>query len=97
MTMNKRRNNVKVLIEKGHIHAFREILEYYPITPIVKHLKSSHQRLTKYFNDASLFRFAEVSKIADYFGVDDKLMIDLVYIQIVADKKAKRGITAKKK
>lgn len=96
MATDKKRENVKSLIEKGHIQTFREILDYYQITPLVKHLKSSHQRLTKYFNQTSLFRFSEIIEIAEYFGVDEKLMIDLVYNQILADKKTKK-IPAKKK
>jgi hypothetical protein len=97
MTLNKRRNNVKTLIEKGHIQAFREILEYYQITPLVKYLKSSHQRLTKYFNNVSLFRFGEVRKIAEYFEVEERIMIELIYNQIVEDsKKNKTGSIEKK-
>lgn len=97
MAIDKKRENIKNLIEKGHIRIFREILEYYPITPLIKHLKSSHQRLTKYFNDVSLFRFSEVIVIGEYFGVDEKLMFDLVYNQIIEDKKKKKSTSSSKK
>ena len=103
MGMDKRRINVKKLIEKGHITTLREIPEYYQITLLVKYLKSSHQRLTKYFNDASLFRFKEISKIGEYFEVNDQIMCNLVLQQMKIDKAKKRtpqtskkGLTIKK-
>ncbi len=96
MGLDKRRINVKNLIEKGHITTLREILDYYQITQLVKSLKSSHQRLTKYFNDVSLFRFKEISKIAEHFDVDDKVLVNLVLEQLRLDKIKKKTSIAKK-
>ncbi len=98
MSTDKKRNNVKNLIEKGHITTLREILEYYQITPIIKYMKSSHQRLTRYFNNATLFRFGEIQKLGAFFDVDDKFMFELVYNQLQEDKelKKKKKAAAKK-
>ncbi|GAB3429826.1 hypothetical protein [Niabella aquatica] len=87
MALDKKKINVKNLIEKGHIQTFKEILEYYNITPIIDHLGSSHQRVTKLFNQIGLFKIREIDKLADYFNVDVKLMFNLVYNQIIEEKK----------
>jgi len=90
MASEKDRNNVKRLIEQNHITTFREIPDYYPITPLIEFLKTNHGRLSKYFNNVSLFRFSEIIKISQYFQVDEQKMIALVYNQILEDRKTRK-------
>lgn len=95
MQLEKRKINVKRLIEKGHIHTLKEIFEYHPITPIIDFLRSSHQRVTKLFNQVGLFKVQEIQSLGEFFDVDIKLMLGLVYNQLAEEKKNPTSTTSK--
>lgn len=78
------------MIDKGEITLFKEIFDYYDITPIINHLRTNHATLTGYITNISQIRMGKIIGIAEYFDVDDKKMINIVYNQIVADRKVKK-------
>lgn len=79
------------MIDKGEITLFKEIFDYYDITPVINHLKTNHATLTGYITNAGLIRMNKIISIADYFDVDEKKMINIVYNQIVADRKNRKS------
>lgn len=78
------------MIDKGEIRLFKEIFDYYDITPVINHLKTNHATLTGYITNVGQIRFNKIISIADYFDVDASKMITIVYNQILADKKIRK-------
>ncbi|NML23659.1 hypothetical protein HHL16_22455 [Pseudoflavitalea sp. G-6-1-2] len=90
MNKEKRQKLIKQMIDKGDITLFKEIFDFYDITPVILHLKTNHATLTSHINNPSRLRMGKIISIADYFGVDDFKMITIVYNQIQAERKSKR-------
>lgn len=78
------------MIDKGEITLFKEIFDYYDITPIINHLRTNHATLTGYINNVTRIRIGKIISIAEYFDVDEKKMINMVLNQIIADRKVKK-------
>ncbi|MGN6419470.1 MAG: hypothetical protein ACTHMC_18365 [Pseudobacter sp.] len=91
MNKEKQQKQIRSMIDKGEITLFKEIFDYYDITPVINHLKTNHATLTGYITNAGLIRMNKIISIADYFDVDEKKMINIVYNQIVADRKNKKS------
>lgn len=81
------------MIDKGEITLFKEIFDYYDITPVINHLKTNHATLTGYITNIGQIRVNKIISIADYFDVDEKKMINIVYNQILADRKIRKSRT----
>jgi hypothetical protein len=81
---------IQRLVVEGEIKYFKEIFEYYPITYLVNYLKTNHKTLASYIHKPSLMRFDVAIKIAEFFGIDEKAMFDLIHNQIIAEKKRKK-------
>lgn len=83
---------IKLLIENGQVRTFGEIFERYqfPVSRISNHLGTNFIRLKKHIKNATLFSFADAIKIAAYFDVPEKAIIDLIYAQVTEDRKRKK-------
>lgn len=90
MNKEKQARQIRSMIDKGEITLFKEIFDYYDITPIINHLRTNHATLTGYITNVSLIRIGKIIQIAEYFDVDERKMINIVYNQILADRKIKR-------
>lgn len=93
MNKEKQLKQIRSMIDKGEITLFKEIFDYYDITPIINHLRTNHATLTGYITNASQIRIGKIISIAEYFDVDEKKMINIVYNQVVADRKTKKSRT----
>lgn len=78
------------MIDKGEITLFKEIFDYYDITPVINHLKTNHATLTGYITNIGQIRINKIVSIAGYFDVDEKKMINIVYNQLMADRKIRK-------
>lgn len=79
------------MIDKSEITLFKEIFDYYDITPIINHLRTNHATLTGYITNVAQIRMGKIISIAEYFDVDEKKMINIVYNQLLADRKVKKS------
>ncbi|HUR65483.1 MAG TPA: hypothetical protein VMZ03_03965 [Chitinophagaceae bacterium] len=91
MVKDKRYKVVHEFIKSGEIKMISQVFEYIPVTTVALMLGTNWERLTKYINEPNLFRMGEMRTMAAYFEVDEKVMIELVHRQIIAnmDKKKK--------
>jgi hypothetical protein len=96
MTKDKRFKTVKLLIESNNITNFSDIFEHIPKTVIAKHLGTNYNRLSKLVDNVDLFSLRDLFRLARFFEVDDKVMLDLAFTQY-SEKKAKLSKTAIKK
>ena len=90
MNKEKQQKQIRSMIDKGEITLFKEIFDYYDITPVINHLKTNHATLTGYITNIGQIRVNKIISIADYFDVDEKKMINIVYNQILADRKIRK-------
>ncbi|HVK46460.1 MAG TPA: hypothetical protein VM488_01420 [Pseudobacter sp.] len=93
MNKEKQQKQIRSMIDKGEITLFKEIFDYYDITPVINHLKTNHATLTGYITNIGQIRVNKIISIADYFDVDEKKMINIVYNQILADRKIRKSRT----
>jgi hypothetical protein len=90
MAKDKRYNTVKNLISGGYIKTFSEILDTIPKTVIAHDLGMHHQTFAKLMKDPERFTFKDAFRIAALIDIDGMAIVNLIYHQCVADKKAKR-------
>ena len=79
--VDPRYDAVRVLLETGHIKSFPDIFYYIPKTTVYKNLGVNFNRFSKAIYDPSIFRMEELKEIAELFGIDPKIMIDMAYEQ----------------
>jgi len=89
MSNSKQLSFVKKMIEAGEIARLEDIFAIYPITFVIKHLRTNHKTLTTYLNDVSKFKVGMLARIAEYFQVDPRRITDMVWGQYEQDKKRK--------
>lgn len=85
------------MIEAGEIARLQDIFEIYPITLVIKHLRTNHKTLTANLNDVSKFKVGMLARIAEYFQVDPRRITDMVWSQYEQDKKKKPASKRKTK
>lgn len=90
MTKDKRYKTVNNLISGGYIKTFRDILDTIPKSTIARDLGMHHQTFSKLLDHPDHFTFKDAFRIASLIGVDDKVIVDLIYSQCEVDKKTKR-------
>lgn len=89
---DKRVGVVRQLIESGHYTKYDDIYDLLPLTLIINLLGTNHKRIKKYNENPGLFSLDELFEIAGYLEIPEPKMIELVYNQVVANrKKRKRG------
>jgi hypothetical protein len=91
MNKEKQLKQIRSMIDKGDITLFKEIFDYYDITPIINHLRTNHATLTGYITNIAQIRMGKIISIAEYFDVDERKMINIVYNQLLADRKIKKS------
>ena len=90
MTKDKRYATVKKLISGGYIKTFNEVLDTIPKTALALDMKIGPARFNKLIDNPESFTLKDIFKIASLIEVDDKIIIDLIYNQYLADKKSKK-------
>lgn len=81
---------VRNSIESGYTTKYGEIFELLPLTLIINLLGTNHKRLTKYNANPALFSLDEIFKIAKYLEVSEQKMIELVYNQVLENRKRRK-------
>ena len=89
--LDQRYTTIKVLIESGHITTFRKIFDYIPKTIVYKDLRVNFKRFSKGILDPSRFSLGELRRLAEFFGMDTKQLIDMAYEQTKSAKNKSKG------
>lgn len=90
MTKDTRVIAVRQLIENGSYTKYLEIFNLLPLTAIINVLKTNHARLIKYNADPGMFRMNDIFKIAKYLEIPETKMYELVYNQVLENRKKKK-------
>jgi plasmid maintenance system antidote protein VapI len=91
MAKDKRYKTVKNLITGGYIKSFSEIWDTLPKTVVARDLKMHHQTFSRLISSPEGFSFEAAIKIALLFEVDSFDIINLIYYQLILDKKIKKN------
>jgi plasmid maintenance system antidote protein VapI len=89
MAKDKRYATVKNLIEGGYINSFPGILETIKKTNVARDLGMHHQTFDKLLKSPERFAFKDAIRIASLIGVEDMVIIEMIY-KYAMDKKNKR-------
>lgn len=90
MKKGKQQDAINTLIESGKIKLFKDIFDYYDITPVIAYLKTNHDTLTGWINNPGMIRVEKSNQIAEYFSVDGMKMLEIIYNQTKLEKKNRR-------
>jgi hypothetical protein len=85
--LDKRYDTIKVLVNSGHISSFRDIFNYIPKTIVYKDLHVNFNRFSRAIHNPALLTMKELMALADLFGIDAKLLIDMAYAQVLETQK----------
>lgn len=90
MTKDTRVIAVKQLIETGSYTKYNQIYDLLPLTSIINVLGTNHARLVKYNLNPAMFRLEDIFKIAKYLEISEEKMMQLMYAQILENRKKKK-------
>ena len=90
MTRDHRYKIAKNLILGGYMKTMQELYDAVPKSVIAKDMGTNLARLNKMIEDASLYTFVDMIKIAALIEVDEMAIMTLVYNQYAADKKSRK-------
>lgn len=93
MVKDKRYKIVQKLIRSGDVKLLTDIFEVIPVTTVAVALGSNWDQLTKRINQPGIFRMSEIMAMAAYFEVDERIMLEIVFSQLLFNqgKKKKQG------
>ncbi len=89
MAKDPRYNTVYKLITTGQLNSLAELLEVVPKTVLARDLGMHHITLNKLLEQPGQFKLNDIYEIAALVGVENKLMLQLFYIE-TGEKKVKR-------
>jgi hypothetical protein len=89
MSNSKQISFVKKMIDAGEVQQLKDIFDIYPITLLIKHLRTNHKTLTTYLNDVTKFKVGMLARIAEHFQVDPRKITDMIWNQYEQDNKKK--------
>jgi predicted phosphatase len=81
---------LKILIDAGNITEFRQIFRHVNRTKVAEDLGIHYRLFKTMVEKVDEFALKHLFTLADLIGVDDQTVLQLVYAQHEADKKAKR-------
>jgi hypothetical protein len=90
MELHKAYRITKRLIEAGDIKQLRDIFEILPGTVVAADLGIHYDRLKSMIDTVEDFRLRELYQLAQFIGVEGKVLLHLADIQWEADRKKKR-------
>ena len=89
MSVDKRYDSIKVMIETGHITEFKQIFHYLPKSLLSKHLHTNNPRMTRLMENVDDITVHEIVLISMLFDVDYTKVSRIVFTQYFNDKKSK--------
>jgi len=87
MSMDKRYDSIKFMIESGHITEFRQIFDYLPKSLLTKHLHTNNPRMTRLKLKVDDLTVHEIVSISSLFNVDYTKITRIVFTQYLNDNK----------
>jgi hypothetical protein len=90
MVKDRRFKIVQKLIRSGDVKLLTDIFEVIPVTTVAVALGSNWDQLTKRIKEPGIFRINEIIAMAAYFEVEEKVMIDIIYNQVLANRGKKK-------
>ena len=90
MTKDHRYKIAKNLILGGYMKTMNELFDAVPKSVVAKDIGTNLARLNKMMADTTLYNFGDVVKIAALLEIDELPVLNLLYHQYQAEKKAKR-------
>jgi len=88
-----RYRTVKFLIEAGKIKRMHEIFHHVPKTTVLRDFRINFGRFNQALADPSNFRIKELQTLADLFGIDARLLLDMAYEQSCKKRGRPRGVS----
>jgi len=85
MVKDKRYKTVKNLIDGGYVIKFRQIFDSIPKSVLYKHLGMNSVRFKNLMFHVDLFVVKDIFRMANYFEVDNDVMLKLIYNQYIED------------
>jgi hypothetical protein len=89
MVKDKRYKTVYFLIQAGHIKLLGEIFETIPVSRVALDFGSNYVRFKRKLRRPSNFRIGEIENLANLFGIDMEVMLRLVLLDILNNRKGK--------
>ena len=89
MAKDPRYNTVYKLITSGQLNSLAEMLVIVPKTVLARDLGMHHITLNKLLEHPAQFKLEDIYEIAALVGVENKVMLQLFYIE-TGEKKARR-------
>lgn len=87
--------SIKMLIQAGEIKTLPDLLRAVDKTPFAKDVKTTPERFSRLLRNPLLWRLADIYNMARLIDVDDKLIFEIVYPEIL--RKKEPGTKRKKK
>lgn len=87
--------SVKMLIQAGKIKTLPDLLGAVDKTPFARDVRTTPERFSRVLRNPSLWRLADIYNIARLIDVDDKVIFDIIYPEIL--RKKEPGTKRKKK
>jgi len=96
MVKDHRYKRVKHLLSNGYITLFRDFFDHIPKTLVAKDLGIHNQTFSKLLEHPESFTFLHVFRISALFEVEEKVIIDLIYMQCMINRSFKRKYPVQK-
>jgi hypothetical protein len=90
MPSNDKYSLVRTMILKGELKSFTGLVGFLKPTPLSRAAHTTPERFKKLLADPSLFTLADAYNIATLIGVDDKIILDMIYMDAVSKRKKKK-------
>ncbi|HEY8893872.1 MAG TPA: hypothetical protein VIM79_03625 [Niastella sp.] len=81
MAKDPRYGTVKVLIEGGYVHTFRDMFQHLPKSVLGFSMGINNTRITRLIDHPDQFTIKEIDRIAALLDIDPWKIIKLVYAQ----------------
>lgn len=90
MPKDKRYTTVKNLISGGYIKSFREIFDTIPKSVVYKDLGINSVRFNDLLDNVDHFVLKDIFRIGTLIGIDEKVILDLLFEQYRNDKEGNK-------
>ena len=81
--------SVLTMILKGELKSFAGLVGFLKPTPLSRAAHTTPERFKKLLADPYLFTLEDAYNIATLIGVDDKVILDMIYADAVSKRKKK--------
>ena len=90
MKKGDRYETIRLLIKSGSITDFRQVFSHVRKTTIARDIRTNNNRITRLMTKAEEFTVEEVFIISELWGIDHKVILELIYNQYKKGKPGKK-------